>query len=231
MTITSENPRAFDLMPGDVRAYLLEHPDFLEENPDLLELLVPPEARKGDGVQDFQRYMVAKLQDDFIALKGENEDLMNLMQEHLQRQNRINAAILALMDASDFSSLIRLVGKDFPTLLDQEAVGFFLEAGGWLEQGEYDGLKVVEPGLVGRWLNGRDLILEEVSGGLEAIFGPDGRQVRSQSLVRIVIREGLPPGLLALGHRDPMHYATGLATEQIECLGSVLERCMRKWLT
>ncbi len=231
MTSSFETQPSFGTLSADeVRAYLLEHPEFMEDNWPVLQALVPDEA--GDeGVQDFQRYRLAKLQDDFIALKAENEDLMDLMQEQLQRQNRINDAVAALLDAPDFFSTIRLIAHDFVELLDQESVGFFLEAGGWLDQGDYDGLRVVEPGLVGRWLNGSDISLEEVDAGLADLYGAAAGNVRSQALVRITIREGLPPGLLALGHRDPMHYATGLATEQVEFLGGVIERCLRKWLT
>lgn len=233
MSSTSETSaaRLVDLTAQDVRAYLLDHPDFLSDNADILEDIVPPEMKLGDGIPDFQKYMLARLQDDFVALKGEHEDLMELMQENLQRQNRINSAILALMDAPDFNATIRLIGHEFAGLLEQEAVGFFLEAGGWLDVGDYDGLTVVQPGVVGRWLNGRDLVLEEVRVGQKDLFGDKFQAVKSQALIRIVIREGLPPGLLALGHGDAMHYATGLATEQLECLGGVIERCLRKWVS
>lgn len=232
MSTTSEKdliPLA-DLAADDVRSYLLEHPTFLADNADILELIVPPEVRLGEGVPDFQRYMLARLQDDFVALKGEHEDLIDLMQENLQRQNRFNAATLSLLDVADFNSLIHLVGHEFAEILDQEAVGFFLEAGGWLDVGDYDGLTVVTPGVVGRWLNGRDLVLEEVSVGQKDIYGDKFQHIKSQALVRIGIRDGLPPGLLALGHRDAMHYATGIATEQVEFLGAVIERCLRKWV-
>lgn len=222
--------RRVDLTAEDVRAYLLDHPDFLSENADILEDIVPPEMKLGEGVPDFQKYMLARLQDDFVALKGEYEDLMELMQDNLQRQNRINAAILALWDAKDFKETIHLIGNEFTTILEHEAVGFFLEAGGWLDVGDYDGLKVVAPGVVGRWLNGRDLVLEGVRTGQQDLYGEKFQAVKSQALIRIVIREGLPPGLLALGSGDATAYANGLATEQLECLGGVVERVLRKWL-
>lgn len=214
----------------DVRAFLLENPGFLEENAVLFDELLLPDAGGEAGVRDFQRYRLAKLQDDFLALKAENEDLMDLLQEHLQRQNRFNAAFLALMDAPDFASTVRVISRDFPALLDQEAVGFVLEAGGWLEHGDYDGLHVVAPGIVGRRLGGRQSVFEEVAHADSDIYGPAACAVRSQALVRIVIKDGLPPGLLALGHRDPLHYATGLATEQVECLAGIVERCLKRWL-
>ncbi len=218
------------LTPENVRGFLMENPDFLVDNADLMEELVSPELRTGNGVQDFQHYRTARLQEDYDDLKAEHEDLIDLLQENLQRQDRMNAAILALMDAPDFTATLSLIGHDFAALLDQEAVGFFLEAGGWLDVGDYDGLKVVPPGVVNRWINGRDVMLEEVPYGLEDLYGDTAPNIRSQALVRLVIREGLPHGLLALGHTDPMHYATDLATEQIETLGGVVGRCLGRWL-
>lgn len=234
MSSTSERPRdiLMEMMPGDVRAYLLAHPDFFEDNGDLLEALVPPDSRLGEeGVRDFQHYMLAKLQDDFLALKAEHDDLMDLMQEHLQRQSRINNAVVSLMDAGSFNEVLRLIGEEFPLILEHEAVAFFLEAGGWLDVGDYEWMRVVPPGYVGRWLSGRPLVLEEVKTGSADLYGDKAEDIRSQALVKINIRDGLPPGLLALGHNDPMHYATGLATEQIENLAVVIERSLRRWLT
>lgn len=219
------------LTPEDVRAYLLEHPEFWADNAALVERPLHDAHATSEGLPDFQRYRMAKLQDDFLALKAEHEDLMDLMQESLQRQNRLFTAILALMDAKSFEATLRVIGQDLAEILEQEFIGLFFETGGWLDMGDYQFLKIVEPGKVARWLNGSDLVLEEISRGLPELYGDKADGIRSQALVRLCLHEGLPPGLLALGHTDPMYYATGLATEQIECLGEVTERCLRKWLS
>ncbi|MCL2469684.1 MAG: DUF484 family protein [Alphaproteobacteria bacterium] len=218
------------LTPETIRAYLLENPLFFEENADILEDLTPPAKRLGQGVQDFQKYMLSKLQDDYIALKSEHEDLIDLMQHNLQRQNRMGAAMLALMDAKTFEETLAIICHEFVTMLDHAAVGFFLEAGGWLDLGDYDGLRVVGPGIVSRWLNGQDLVMEEVRCGQKDLFGERYQYVRSQALVRVVLRPGLPHGLLALGHADPTYYATTIATEQVELLGGMIERCLGRWI-
>lgn len=218
------------LMPGDVRDYLLEHPDFLIDNGDLLSSLVPPVERRGEGVQDFQRYMLARLQDNFTAIKDEHDDLMQLMQEQMQRQNRINAVILLLMDLASFEETLNFIANDMAILLEQEAAGLFLEAGDTLKAGTYSGLHVVQKGFVDEWLAGRDIELAEQSRQVPELFGDKAPHIRSQALVRLIINDDLPPGMLALGHREAMYYATGIATEQIECLGGVVERCLRKWL-
>lgn len=217
------------IMPGDVRDYLLAHPDFLTENSDLLVELVPPIQRRGDGVHDFQQHMLARLQENFSAIKGDHDNLMQLMQEHLQRQNKMNAAMLSLLDAPGFEATLQFITQEMAVLLDQEAVVMFLEAGNVLQPGVYSGMRVVAEGFVHKWMGERDIELEAVKAAPE-IFEDKAEAVKSQALVRLKISDDLPQGMLALGHSDPMYYATGMATEQIECLAAVIERCVNKWL-
>lgn len=217
------------LMPGDVRDYLLGHPEFLEDNSDLLAYLVPPHKQQGDKVQDFQQFMLLKLQEHYNAIKDEHDDLMSLMQEHLQRQTRFNTAMLALLDATSLEGLIEVITTELTIYLDQEAIAIMLEAGGALEVGTYGGLQVVTQGVVNKWLGDRDIELTEQENSCPELFGDKG-EIRSRALVRLAINGGMPMGLLALGHRDEMYYATGMATEQLEFLGAVIERCFQKWI-
>src|ERR1700744_5922251 len=87
------------LMAGDVRDYLLAHPDFLIGNADLLSVLTPPRQRFDDDVRDFQRFMLAHLQKGVGTLKEERDQAQELMQEHLHRQSRMNVATLSLLEA------------------------------------------------------------------------------------------------------------------------------------
>jgi uncharacterized protein len=218
------------LMPGDVRDYLLEHPEFLADNNDLLTVLIPPHKEHGDKVQDFQQFMLMKLQDHYTAIKNEHDDLMSLMQEHLQRQTRFNAAMLAILDAPDFPSMLRVITEDLPVHLDQEAVSIVLEAGEIFQKGIYGGLTVAAKGFVDFWLGEREIELAEQDTAAPELFGDRAEAIHSRALVRLNIDEALPTGLLALGHREAMYFATGLATEQLEFLGQVIERCFRKWM-
>jgi hypothetical protein len=218
------------LMPGDVRDYLLAHPDFLADHDDLLTRLVPPVRSRGDKVEDFQRFMLARLQDNFLAIKDEHDGLLQLMQDHMQRQNRVNAAILSLLDAPDFASILRFIAEDMALVLDHAAVTLFMDSGDVLKEGDYGYLTVKPHGFIDAWLSGRDLILEEQGEAETSLFGKLAEEVRSRALLRLRFAPGLPDGLLAFGHSDPFYYSTGLATEQIECLGAIIERCVVKCL-
>ena len=45
-----------------VRSFLQQNPDFLVENPDLIEVIVAPKRDNGKGVVDMQSFMVERLQ-------------------------------------------------------------------------------------------------------------------------------------------------------------------------
>src|SRR5579885_1795032 len=88
------------LLAGDVREYLYAHPDFLSTNSDLLEILTPPRQRLDDGVHDFQHFMLANLQKGIGKLTDERDYTLQLLQEHLHRQSRMNVATLSLLEAN-----------------------------------------------------------------------------------------------------------------------------------
>lgn len=218
---------ALDLMDGDVRDYLLEHPDFLLNNRDLLTVLIPPERRVSGDIPDFQKFMLSNLQENAGKYKDEHDRLQRVMQEHLHRQSRFNVAALAILEAPNLKTMLKCIEADFPLLLDHEAVAIMAE-----EEGEpLPNIPIVEEGFVRRWLPKRDVILEGDVAGAPELFGARAASVRSHALVRLSISSEAPPGLIAFGHREPGYYATGLATEQVLHLTALVELCIRKWLS
>jgi len=214
------------LMPGDVRDYLHAHPDFLATNSDLLSVLTPPRQRLDDDVRDFQRFMLAHLQTGISKLKDERDHSLQLLQEHMHRQGRLNVATLSLLESPSFKSMLKVIEDDFPLLLDHEAVEMMAEEGGE----PLPGVVPVPEGFVHEWLPDRDIILEGDVYGVPELFGVKARRIRSQALVRLTISIGMPPAMMAFGHHDPNYYGTGLATEQILHMAALVELCTRKWL-
>ncbi len=64
------------LSAAEVAAYLRCHPDFLTDNPDLVEVLTPPPAHCGEGIVDLQRFLVERLRQQISELSGANESLI-----------------------------------------------------------------------------------------------------------------------------------------------------------
>ena len=214
------------LMAGDVRDYLVAHPDFLSTNTDLLATLTPPRQRLDDDVRDFQRFMLANLQKGIGKLKEEREHALGLLQDHMHRQSRMNIAMLSLLESSNYKMMLRTIEEDFPILLDHEAVVLVAEEGSH----PLPGIRMVEEGFVEEWLPDRDIMLEGEIYGVVDLFGRKAPRIRSQALVRLSISSEGPPAMLMLGHREQAYYATGLATEQVLNLAALIELCARKWL-
>ena len=64
-------PQPNEVGASDVIAYLREHPDFLDRHPEALRLVRPPTRKTGDGVLDFQHFMLERLRSDVVRLEDE----------------------------------------------------------------------------------------------------------------------------------------------------------------
>ena len=110
------------LSAAEVRGFLKGHPDFLIENPELLQTLVPPSKQQGNNVLDMQQFMVEHLQRDVGRLKAMQGELISAGRSNLSSQNQIHMAVLALLEASTFEHAIEVVTSDFVALLDVDVV-------------------------------------------------------------------------------------------------------------
>ncbi|MDP6687859.1 MAG: DUF484 family protein [Alphaproteobacteria bacterium] len=215
-----------------VRDYLLENPNFLTENPDLLPLLQPAAKHDGKNVLDMGQIVARRLGDEVARLQETQDELLANGRANLAAQNQVHAAALALLGARNFEHLIHIVTRDLIELLGVDTVTLCVEAAGdgptkapmrdvyVIPQGRVDGL--LGPGAPAR--------LEAVQGGDHLVFGPSAGLVRSQALIRLCPSPGAPPGLLALGSRDGDKFNAGQGTELLQFLSRLLERLFRTWL-
>ena len=219
------------LNADDVAAYLREHPDFLNQHGELVQHLTPPAMSHGNGVADFQYFMVERLRGELGRLKDQQRELISTTRANINNQNRIHAAVLFLLDARSFEQLIQTITTDLAVLLDLDVAGLAVEANGDDRPHVHtSGVRVVEAGTVDGWLGKRDVMLYSDTRGDPAIFGAAAGLVRSQALIRIQVSEDTPPGLLAFGSRDPDMFHSGQGTELVCFLGRVIERSIRAWL-
>jgi len=220
------------LTAEDVAAYLREHPDFLQHQPDLASHLTPPKAELGDGVVDLQGFMLQKLRGEVGRLSEQQRDLIANARANLNNQNRVHAAVLFLIDCRSFEHLIQTITTDLAVLLDLDVACLAVEAGtGEIPHVHHrSGVRVLEPGTVGRWMGKRDVLLRPDIQGMAEIYGPAAPLVRSEALVKLRIGGEAPTGILAFGSRGPEMFHPGQATELLCFLSRVVERCIRSRL-
>jgi hypothetical protein len=209
-----------------VLAYLKANPDFFSAHPDAL-----PGAPQGKGVVDFQQRMLEKLKSDKSNAQRLQKELVENVRANMANLNRIQMAVLVILEAENFEEFVETVTQDLPILLDVDTVNLVIESTSkeipFINQ---SGIRFAKPGTVKKWLNTGDALLQNNISGAEEIFGPGAGLVKSHALVRLEISQNTPAGIIAFGSRDPEAFQPHQAVDQIGFLAQVVERCFRIWL-
>src|SRR5438067_3814193 len=112
----------------DILAYLKQHPDFLERHPEALRLLRAPSREVGEGVFDFQHFLIERLRGELARIGLEHRTLIAASRGNLASQGRVHKAALALLGASSFEQLLQTVTTDLAVLLDVDIVTLGIES-------------------------------------------------------------------------------------------------------
>lgn len=223
--------KAPELDDDSVIAYLKANPEFLNTYPEVLEHMKAPGAVQGKGVVDFQQVMLEKLKADKTMSQRLQRELIENVRANMNNHNRIQTAVLMLLEAESFEEFIETVTGDLPTLLDVDTVNLVIESTSkeipFVNQ---SGIRFARQGTVEKWLNTGDALLQDNISGHEELFGPGAGLVKSHALVRLEISEATPHGIIAFGSRDPETFQPNQAVDQIGFLAQVVERCFRIWL-
>lgn len=230
--------------PAEVEAFLRAHPDFLAERPDLLRAMTPP-SRFGDGgdpIADFQAAMIRGLRLDVERLSRTSVDLVATSRGNLSRQQRTHSAALALAAAATPADFHRVLIRDWPPILDVDAVALVLEEAGTaaVEEGP-EGILRVPAGTVdavfAREAPGARIVLTPERRGGNRLFGKPGARIRSDALCRLDDpatwepggHRPTPAGLLAVGAFAPETFHPEQATDLLEFLARLLAIVLGRW--
>lgn len=229
---TVPRPRPASPSADEVDTYLRDHPDFLLDHPDLVNLLVPPEARRGEGVVDLQRYMLERVRGDLTKLQTQQNEILATSRSNLITQNRVHASVLAMLGATTLEHLIEIITTDLAVHIEVDSVTLGFEAMDRLPAGgNRTSLRILPHGAIDRFLGaGKDLALIPDGQPEPQLFGSAASLVRSQALLRLQLRRDAPQGVLAFGSRTAGKFHPGQGTELLSFLGKVVELTFRGWL-
>lgn len=217
----------------DLLEFLRDNPSFLQDNPDVLDALIPPRGRpkKGD-VADFQSYMIERLKADKEEVISSTREIVENARSNMNNQQRIHKAVLRLLEARTFDEFIQYITMDLSSMLDVDISVLLVESDEKdIPHVHQNGIRILPEGTIDKWMDGKNVMLQDDISGIEAIYGGGATLVRSQILLRVDISMGTPPAILAFGSRDPLMFQDGQATDQILFLARVIERCFRSWLS
>jgi hypothetical protein len=214
-----------------VIAFLRANPNFLNEHPELMDVLTPPKRSAGDGVVDMQHFMLERLRGEVGRLRSYHTELISTSHTNQSVQTRVHAAVVSIIAADSFERLIHLVTRELAGLLDVDVVTLCIETTGPGPAPSTPGVQLLLPGSVDQLLGlGLPARLRANVVGDPAIFGSYAPLVQSEALVRIKPSAGAPDGIIAFGARDPNGFTEEHSTELLFFLAQVLEHTIRAWL-
>jgi uncharacterized protein len=216
----------------DVIAYLRQHPDFLDRHPEALQLVRPPARKTGDGVLDFQHFLLERLRHDVARLQDEQKSLIATSRGNLASQCRVHKAVVAMLRATSFEHLLQIVTTDLAVLIDVDVVTLGVEStAARMTRLPVQGIHLLRSGTVDAVLGpNRDALLSSSIQADPALFGAAAGLVRSQALLRLSISRSGPIGLMCMGTRNPDTFYPGLGTELLTFLARALGITIAQWL-
>lgn len=223
-----------------VRDYLRANPEFLKENSDLLSSADAPARELGDGVIDFQQFMVKNLQESSKSVQEQYETLVDYCRDNMSVQSQVHQAAMRIMKVRDVESLLEMISIDLLALFDVDVVRLAMESDLPVDtsygERDYSGCVFVPPGTVDDVLGvGKDVLLVENAhvhpfDGYEEVFADSQGVAVSCALLRLDIDTVGKNILLAFGVRHENRFHPGQGVELLNFLAQVVAVQMDKYL-
>jgi uncharacterized protein YigA (DUF484 family) len=230
----SKGALSADMLSADsVEAYLRRHPQFLNDHPDLIPLLVTPEFDHGAGVVDLQRFMLQRLKGEIARLRTRERALLAAAEANVVTQGRVHHAVKVLLAATSFQQLIRIAVDELPAMLDVAATAIGVENGERLPGAAGDtGVVVLKPATIDALVGAdRAIALRPAVEDDRAVFGTKLARVRSVAMMRLELGPQAPAGLFALGAATADGFDARQGTDLLGFLAHVLQLRIRRWLS
>ncbi len=225
-------------MAEDIRTRILQEPDVILEDPDVMRALIAANDRAvGGNVVDLRGVAMDRLEARLQRLEETHRLVIAAAYENLAGMTQVHRAVLALLEPLSFEDFLRCVEVDLPQILRVGRVRLVLEsheaADPALEQ-VGGALTVVRPGFVTDYMTqGRNLervVLRRTDGNAKLVFGSDVDWVRSEACLLLDFGEGRLPGMLAFASDSVTQFAPKQGTDLLDFMGGAFERSMRRWL-
>ncbi len=236
-------PHAEELMTENaVRAFLKEHPDFLKNNTDLFAEADAPVRHLGDGVVDFQNFLVKNLQQDSKSLKNKYDVLVDFCRDNISAQSQVHKAALKLVKSRTLEQLLETITVDLMSLFDVDVVRLAVESDSaeayeaFYSEQNYSGIVFVEQGIVDYALGQKKsvLLVADITKrepiGFEQIFIDCDSLVQSCALLRLELEQVNKHVILAFGVRYPDRFHPGQGVELLSFLASIVAHQLDQYL-
>lgn len=225
-----------------VREFLKSHPEFLRNNPDIVNDMAPPQRELGAGVIDFQQFMVKNLQTTSRDLQGKYDLLVEFCRDNMSAQSQVHAAVLKLIGTRDLEQLLSAVTLDLMSLFDVDVVRLAMESELSAQQQTHfsehsaSGIVFIPPGTIDDALGAHKnvLLVKDCSAyppaGFEDIFADCTGLVNSCAFLRLSLENVSDPIILAFGVRYKDRFHPGQGIELLSFLAQIVAHQLERYL-
>lgn len=212
----------------DIRDFLVQNPDYLQKNPELLGLLQIPHA-SGAAVSLVER-QVSVLRERNVDLRHRLRDLGSTARDNDQLFADTRKLVLAILGSQSLEDLEKALVAALRESFDVEYASLLLFDDAAAE-GHPDGStirRVPESQVRGRL----DALLNRGNAGCGALRAEDfaflfpGAQIVGSAAVALIGDSGPALGLLAVGSSNAGHYERDMGTLFLEFAAEVLARVL-----
>lgn len=222
----------------DVRTRILQQPDVILEDIDVMRALIAANDRTmGGNIVDLRGVAMERLESRLQRLEETHRSVIAAAYENLAGMAQIHRAVTAILEPLTFEDFLICLDKDVAGILRVGRVRLVLEsqeAPGEELKGFGDVLAVRQPGFVADYTGSghppRQVTLRRSDGNASLVFGDHADWIRSEACITLDLGEGRLPGMLAIASDDAMQFQATQGTDLLSFLGSSFERAMRRWL-
>lgn len=222
----------------DVRTRILQEPDVILEDPDVMRALIAANDRSmGGNIVDLRGVAMDRLEGRLQRLEDTHRSVIAAAYENLAGMVLVHRAVTAFLEPLTFEDFLKCVEVELPEILRVNRVKLVLEsheAGEAVLDASARVLTIVQPGFVTDYMGqGRPLrrvTLRRADSNVALIHGAQTEWIKSEACLFLDFGEGRLPGMLAFASDDPTHFSPSHGTDLLDFMGGVFERAMRRWL-
>lgn len=225
------------VIADDVRLRILQDPEVILEDPDVMRALVAANERAmGQNIVDLRGVAMERLESRLSRLEETHRSVIAAAYDNLSGMNQVHRAIMAFLEPLEFDAFLDCLYRDVADILNVGAVRLVLESH---EAGQVEGpgaevLRLARPGFVedyvGQGRAARHVTLRKATEMTGAVFGDPSDWVGSEACILLNFGETRLPGMLAFASEDAGHFAAHQGTDLLNFMGGVFECAMRRWL-
>ncbi|ANB35548.1 uncharacterized protein YigA (DUF484 family) [Rhodovulum sulfidophilum] len=225
----------------DLRARIIDEPTVILDDPDLMRALVAANDKMmGDNIVDLRGIAMERLEARLDRLEETHRSVIAAAYENLAGTNQIHRAVLRLLEAPDFETLLSLLDDDLAATLRVDCVRLVLETDGDRAEAARaapgDAVRIMSAGFARSYAgNGtnrppRRVVLRRTPPHCEQVYGAGADALRSEAVLTLDLGEARQPALLALGSADAQQFTPNQGTDLMDFFAGAVERVLRRWL-